>query len=37
LLLEDAGYIEHLVPVPLKEGQYDALVSWTYNEGAGRL
>jgi lysozyme len=23
--------------VPLKQGQYDALVSFTYNEGAGRL
>jgi lysozyme len=41
LLLEDAGYaehaVEHLVTVPLTQGQYDALVSWTYNEGAGRL
>jgi lysozyme len=25
------------VTVPLTQGQYDALVSFTYNEGAGRL
>lgn len=41
LLLEDISYaehaVEHLVKVPLKQGQYDALVSFTYNEGAGRL
>jgi GH24 family phage-related lysozyme (muramidase) len=41
LLLEDVGYaelaVEHLVTVPLTQGQYDALVSFTYNEGAGRL
>ena len=24
-------------PWPLSQGQYDALVSFTYNEGAGRL
>lgn len=29
--------VEHLVTVPLSQGQYDALVSFTYNEGAGRL
>jgi GH24 family phage-related lysozyme (muramidase) len=41
LLLEDAAYAEHaverLVTVPLSQGQYDALVSFAYNEGAGRL
>jgi lysozyme len=41
LLLQDAAYaehaVEHLVNVPLSEGQYSALVSFTYNEGAGRL
>jgi lysozyme len=41
LLLADAAYAEHaiahLVTVPLTQGQYDALVSFTYNEGAGRL
>ena len=41
LLLEDVGYaqhaVEHLVTVKLTQGQYDALVSFTYNEGAGRL
>jgi lysozyme len=25
------------VKVPLKQGQYDALVSFTYNEGAGKF
>jgi lysozyme len=41
LLLEDVAYadhaVEHLVTVPLSQGQHDAMVSWTYNEGAGRL
>jgi lysozyme len=41
LLLEDAAYaehaVEHLVTVPLTQCQYDALASFTYNEGAGRL
>jgi lysozyme len=41
LLLQDVAYaahaVEHLVTVPLTQGQYDALVSLTYNEGAGRL
>ncbi|MCU1247102.1 MAG: phage-related lysozyme (muraminidase) [Edaphobacter sp.] len=41
LLIEDVAYAEHsvahLVMVPLSQGQYDALVSFTYNEGAGRL
>jgi lysozyme len=41
LLFQDLAYAEHavahLVRVPLKQGQYDALVSFTYNEGAGRL
>jgi lysozyme len=41
LLLEDAAYakhaVEHLVTMPLTQGQYYALVSFTYNEGAGRL
>jgi lysozyme len=29
--------VEHLVTVPLSQGQYDGLVSFSYNEGAGRL
>jgi lysozyme len=37
LLLQDAAYagraVEQLVKVPLTQGQYDALVSFTYNEG----
>jgi GH24 family phage-related lysozyme (muramidase) len=37
LLLQDVAYAEHavahLVTVPLTQGQYDALVSFTYNEG----
>jgi GH24 family phage-related lysozyme (muramidase) len=41
LLMRDVAYaehaVEHLVTVPLTQGQHDALVSWTYNEGAGRL
>ena len=41
LLLQDVAYAEHavghLVTVPLSQGQHDALVSFTYNEGAGRL
>jgi lysozyme len=41
LLLADVGYAEHavahLVTVPLTQGQYDSMVSFTYNEGAGRL
>jgi lysozyme len=41
LLRQDAAYaqhtVEHLVKVPLSQGQYDALVSFTFNEGAGRL
>jgi lysozyme len=41
LLLGDVAYaehaVEHLVTVPLTQGQGDALVSFTYNEGAGRL
>jgi lysozyme len=41
LLTQDLAYaehaVEHLVTVPLTQGQYDALVSFTYNEGAGRL
>jgi lysozyme len=41
LLLEDVAYAEHavahLVTVPLTQGQYDALASFTYNEGSGRL
>jgi GH24 family phage-related lysozyme (muramidase) len=41
LLLEDVAYaehaVEHLVTVPLTQGQFDALVSFTYNEGAGRF
>jgi lysozyme len=41
LLLEEVAYaehaVEHLVTVPLGQAQYDALVSFTYNEGAERL
>jgi GH24 family phage-related lysozyme (muramidase) len=41
LLMTDTEYaqhaIENLVKVTLTQGQYDALVSFTYNEGAGRL
>ncbi len=29
--------VAHLVNVPLTQGQFDALCSWTYNLGAGRL
>jgi lysozyme len=29
--------VERLVGVPLTQGQFDALVSFTYNEGQGRL
>lgn len=36
--LEDAeAAVEHLVKVPLSQGQFDALVSFTYNLGAERL
>jgi len=41
LLLTDVAYaehaLEHLVKVPLTQGQYDALTSFTFNEGAGKL
>jgi lysozyme len=41
LLRQDAAVAEHavvhLVTLPLSQGQYDALVSFTFNEGAGRL
>jgi lysozyme len=41
LLLQDVAYaehaVEHLVTVPLSQGQYDALCSFVYHEGAGRL
>jgi lysozyme len=41
LLRQDVSYaehaVEHLVKVTLTQGQYDALVSFTYNEGAERL
>jgi lysozyme len=41
LLRQDVAYAQHAVAhhvtVPLTQGQYDALVSFTYNEGAGRL
>jgi lysozyme len=29
--------VERLVKVPLSQGQFDALVSWTFNLGSGRL
>ncbi|SFQ45605.1 lysozyme [Geopseudomonas sagittaria] len=32
-----AGYVERLVTVPLTQGQFDALVAWTYNLGPGAL
>jgi hypothetical protein len=28
---------EHMVTVPLKQGQYDALADWVFNLGEGRL
>jgi lysozyme len=31
------GYVDRLVKVPLTQGQYDALVSFTYNLGPGAL
>jgi lysozyme len=41
LLITDVSYaehaVEHLVKVALTQGQFDALVSFTYNEGAGKL
>jgi len=41
LLQEDSSYagkaINRLVHVPLTQGQYDALVSFTFNVGAGAL
>jgi lysozyme len=43
LLLEDeinriyAKYVNAYVQVPLTQNQFDALVSFTYNEGAGNL
>lgn len=32
-----ARYVEKYVKVPLNQNQFDALVSWTYNLGAGSL
>ena len=41
LLREDVkrfeGYVDRLVKVPLTQGQFDALVSFTYNLGPGAL
>src|SRR5580704_1736894 len=41
LLLQDVGYaehaVEHLVKVPLTQGQSDALCSFVYNLGSARL
>lgn len=41
ILKQDIKYAEaavlRLVPVPLSDGQFDALVSFTYNLGAGAL
>lgn len=31
------GYVDRLVTVPLTQGQFDALVAWTYNLGPGAL
>lgn len=31
------GYVNDAVRVPLKQNQFDALVSWTYNLGVGNL
>lgn len=36
--LDDAeGAVNHLVTVPLTQHQFDALVDWTFNLGAGNL
>ena len=41
LLVEDLHYFEHevrkLINVPLKQQEFDAIVSFTYNVGAGNL
>lgn len=41
LLREDVarfeGHVDRLVTVPLTQGQFDALVAWTYNLGPGAL
>lgn len=31
------GYVDQLVTVPLTQGQFDALVAWTYNLGPGAM
>lgn len=31
------GYVDRLVTVPITQGQFDALVAWTYNLGPGAL
>ena len=36
-LEEYEGYINDLVDVPLEQHQFDALVAWVYNLGAGNL
>ena len=36
-LLEYCSHVENAVEVPLKQNQFDALVSWTYNLGPTNL
>ena len=36
-LRKSEGYVDHYVKVPLKQYQFDALVSWTFNLGSGNL
>lgn len=36
-LRKSEGYVDHYVKVPLKQYQFDALVSWTFNLGPGNL
>ena len=36
-LKEYEGYINNMVNVPLKQNEFDALVSWVFNLGATNL